>query len=168
MIPPLLALATGRRVRPRQAPATHAKELGLHIDVADLLRRHARPEWRWTHIPAGEPRDRRSAAKLKAMGMQPGWADFILIAPGGLSHLLELKRADEELSDLQEDFQTWAIVNRVPHAIATSMREVLTILTHWNCLRPEAQTIIGAEQWIHTASAVRQETRGPTGELECV
>ena len=62
MIPPLLALATGRRVRPRQAPATRAKELGLHVDFADLLRRHARPEWRWTHIPAAT---RESARVLR-------------------------------------------------------------------------------------------------------
>jgi len=64
---------------------------------------------RWTHFPAGELRDKRTAAKFKAMGLQPGWPDFLLVAPasvdrpGGLVHMLELKRRGEELNDAQEE-----------------------------------------------------------------
>jgi hypothetical protein len=46
---PLLMLADGRKPRPRKAAAPRPKELALHIAVADLLRRFARPDWRWGH-----------------------------------------------------------------------------------------------------------------------
>ena len=51
-VPPLLALAAGRRVRPRKASIERPKELALHMAVADVLRRFARPEWRWSHFPS--------------------------------------------------------------------------------------------------------------------
>jgi hypothetical protein len=98
-LPPLLALAQGRAIRPRKGPLVRAKEL-----LASLLKRQARPDWRWTHFPAGEARDKRQAAKLKAMGLRPGWPDFLLLPPSGLLHCLELKRQDEDLSDEQGEF----------------------------------------------------------------
>ena len=53
------------------------------MSVARLLRDYGLPRWRWTHIPSGELRDVRTAAKLKQMGTQRGWPDFLLIAPNG-------------------------------------------------------------------------------------
>ena len=53
-LPPLLALAQGRRVRPRKAETPRPKEIALHMAVADVLRRFARPDWRWSHFPSGE------------------------------------------------------------------------------------------------------------------
>jgi hypothetical protein len=90
-LPPLLAIAAGRRVRPRKVVAPRPLELQLHMAVADLLRRFARPDWRWSHFPAGEHRDVRTAAKLKAMGTQPGWPDLILFDPSGKLHALEYR-----------------------------------------------------------------------------
>ncbi len=43
-----------------------------------------------THVPAGEIRNKRTAAKLN--GTKPGWPDFILTPPTGQLHCLELKR----------------------------------------------------------------------------
>jgi hypothetical protein len=42
----------------------------------------ARPGVLWSHFPSGESRDARTGAKLKHMGLQPGWPDFIIIVPG--------------------------------------------------------------------------------------
>jgi hypothetical protein len=42
--------------------------------TAKLLRTHAAPEWRWSHFPAGEARDARTGARLKAMDLQRGCA----------------------------------------------------------------------------------------------
>src|SRR5271156_5557392 len=114
-VPPLLMLAEGRRPRPRKAAVPRPKELALHMSVADILRRFARPDWRWSHFPAGEHRDVRTAAKLKAMGVQRGWPDFVLFDPTGRLHALELKREGETLTDDQEDFQTWCIARGVPN-----------------------------------------------------
>jgi hypothetical protein len=70
----------------------------------------------------GGSRDRRTAAKLKAMGLQPGWPDFLLVAsasrdrPGGLVHMLELKRRGEDLSEAQDALATWCAGQGVPFA----------------------------------------------------
>jgi hypothetical protein len=67
-------------------------------------------------------RDKRTAAKLKAMGLQPGWPDLLLLAPaaadrpGGLVHMLELKRRGEDLTKSQEDLAAWCAEQGVPFA----------------------------------------------------
>jgi AAA domain len=86
--PPLLVLAEGRKPRPRKAPSFRPKEIALHMAVAKVLREHCLPEWLWTHIPAGEILDKRTAGKLKQMGTKPGWPDFVLIPPSGQLHCL--------------------------------------------------------------------------------
>lgn len=133
MLAPLLALAQERRVRPRKAEVPRLKE--LHLAVADLLRRFARPEWLWSHFPAGEHRDVRTAGKLKAMGLKRAWPDFILFDQTGHMHALELKREGETLTDDQEAFQAWCIARGVPHSVTTSIDEALAVLTAWGALR---------------------------------
>ena len=134
-VPPLLMIAEGHHPRPRKAKAPSPKELALHLAVADVLRRFARPDWRWSHFPAGEHRDVRTAAKLKAMGVQRGWPDFVLFDPSGQLHALELKRVGEALSEDQESFQKWAISHGVPHSVSRSVDEALAVLDVWGTLR---------------------------------
>ena len=134
-LPPLIALAQGRRVRPRKPMVLRPKELELHLAIADLLRRFARSDWRWSHFPSGERRDIRTAAKLKAMGVQRGWPDFTLFDPTGRLHALELKPEGETLTDDREDFQTWCIARGVPHSVSRSVDEALTVLGAWGVLR---------------------------------
>jgi hypothetical protein len=134
-LPPLLALAQGRRVRARHEAAGRPKELVLHMAVADLLRRLARPDWRWTHFPAGEHRDIRVAAKLKAMGVQRGWPDFILLDPSARLHALELKRRGEVLTDDQEAFRTWCADGGISHAVAFTLEDATQTLGRWGALR---------------------------------
>lgn len=133
-LPPLLAIAKGGRARPRKAKAPRPKEIALHMAVADLLRRFAKPEWRWSHFPAGEHRDVRTAAKLKAMGVQRGWPDFVLFDPSGRLHALELKRQGEGLTDEQKEFEAWC-AGGAPHEVARSIDDALAILTGWDVLR---------------------------------
>ena len=114
------------------------KEFVLHRAVADHLRVFARPDWRWTHFPAGELREKRTAAKLKAMGLQPGWPDFLLLSPastdrpGGLVHMLELKRRGEDLGKAQEELA--ALVRRPGRAVRL-LRRAIAILAAWGVLR---------------------------------
>jgi hypothetical protein len=133
-IPPLIMLAEGRKPRLRGAPKSRPKEISLHMAVAALLRKHARPEWQWTHIANGEARDPRTAGKLKQMGMNPGWPDFVLVPPRGQVHCLELKRLGETLADAQENFRFWCIQHGLAHVTAYSMREVLVAFDAWDCL----------------------------------
>jgi hypothetical protein len=130
-------IAEGRKPRLRKALKERPKELALHMDVAKLLRDHARPDWRWTHFPAGEARDVRTASKLKRMGVARGWPDFVLVSPRGLLHSLELKRLGEMLSDDQEAFRAWCISRGAPHVVAWTFDEALAALSEWRVLRIE-------------------------------
>ncbi len=132
--PPLLLLAEGRKPRPRKAPTVTPKEIELHMAVAHLLRKHANPAWRWTHVPSGELRDVRVATKLKRMGTQRGWPDFILVSPAGKFHALELKRLGGRLSEAQQDFQTWAAARGISHSVAENMDQVIAVLNFWGAL----------------------------------
>jgi VRR-NUC domain len=111
------------------------KELVLHISLADNLRWSAAPGWLWGHYPAGEHRDLRTAAKLKAMGVQRGWPDLLLFSPSGQLHALELKRIGGRLTVDQEAFATWCAKAGVPHAVVRSLDEAIRCLSGWGALR---------------------------------
>lgn len=132
--PPLLKIAEGRRARPRKAPAQSQSELRLHIDAAEVLRRFCRPDWVWFHVPNGEVRDRRAAAKLKAMGVRPGVADLLLIGPDGALRCLEFKAHGGRLSDHQETFRSFCIARGVPFVVAFTIDEALVAFKTWGCL----------------------------------
>jgi|SRR5215475_10020537 len=53
-----------------------ATELSFHIPLVAMLRWALRPDVLFWHTPNGELRDKRAAAKLKAMGVLPGVADL--------------------------------------------------------------------------------------------
>jgi len=135
--PPLLLLAEGRRPRVLQRSAQpKPRESALHFQVAKLLRKHALPDWQWTHWPGGEDiRDVRTAAKLKQMGAKAGWPDFVLIPPVGQLHCLELKRDGEDLTCEQEAFRAWCVGHDLPYAVARSIKEALAALDAWGALR---------------------------------
>jgi hypothetical protein len=135
VIPPLLQIAAGRRPRLRKAARCRPKEITLHCAVATVLRDHAIPEWLWTHFLAGERRDVITGARLKRMGLQRGWPDFILISPHGSLRFLELKRQGEALSDDQEEFRVHCIRHGIPHAVAFDVDLALAALDQWGCLR---------------------------------
>ena len=107
----------------------------LQMGVAHLLRRLCLPTWRWSHFPAGELRDAATAGKLKAMGLQPGWPDILLVDPTGRLHALELKRRGAELTEQQEAFRAWCLDHGVPHAVADDLATATEILAGWGALR---------------------------------
>jgi hypothetical protein len=52
------------------------KEVAFHIQLVATLRWCLRPDVLFWHVPNGEHRDPRTAAKLKAMGVMPGISDL--------------------------------------------------------------------------------------------
>lgn len=135
-IPPLLAISQGIRARPRKAKAPRPKEIELHMAVADVLRRFAKPDWRWSHFPAGEHRDVRTGAKLRAMGLARGWPDFVLFSPViGQLHALELKRGGEDLTEEQRDFRSWCFGHAIPYATAWTVDDAMAALERFGVLR---------------------------------
>jgi hypothetical protein len=132
-----LHLFRSRRQRGVRAPAP--LEFAVHCLVADTLRRWGTAGWRWTHLPMGERRDAVTGARLKRMGVQAGWPDFILLPPGRgqaftRAHFLELKRRGGRLTDAQADFAQWCVANGCPHAVAHCYEEAVAVLKGWGAL----------------------------------
>ena len=103
--------------------------------VADALRVAAAPGWMWSHFPAGEARDEQTGAKLKRMGLKRGWSDFVLIAPDGRHHWMELKRGKASLRVEQEAFAQQLLQRGVPWKVARSFDEAIAVLTAWGAIK---------------------------------
>jgi hypothetical protein len=134
LTPPLLVAMAGGKPRLRRPRMPVPKEIILHVAVADLLRAHCLPDWRWTHINR-TAKDARQGKILKTMGVNLGWFDFILISPARLPHFLDVKRIGENLSDSQEELRAWCFTWNIPAAIAWTMDDVLEVFDTWGCLR---------------------------------
>lgn len=115
-------------------------EFQIHCGVADALRMLARPGVLWTHFPSGESRDARTGAKLKHMGLQPGWADFIIIVPRlpclPLICFLELKSDSGRMEQSQKEFRDSALSAGCVHSVARSVDEATYVLSQWGAIRP--------------------------------
>ena len=133
-----LHLFKGKRQRGTRMPAP--LELGLQCVLADVLRRWAMPGWVWTHLPMGERRDALTGARLKRMGVQPGWPDLILLPPRGdhrtsSPYFMEVKRVGGKLSEHQAAFKRWCMLNGYPHEVVHSVGEAVEILKRWGAVR---------------------------------
>jgi hypothetical protein len=69
------------------------------------------------------------------MGVQKGWPDFVLVAPGGRLHALELKRRGEVMTEEQEAFAAWCQEQSVPFVCTDDLREAVVTLSGWGTLR---------------------------------
>lgn len=114
------------------------------MSVAAFLR-HAWPaHLPHSHFPAGERRDAKTGAKLKAMGLAAGWPDFILIMPNGQAAFLELKRSGGALSPEQTAFRDRVQALGCGYAVATTFEQAEAHLTRWLALyglEPRARTV---------------------------
>lgn len=134
-----LNLFAGKRQRGR-SPARKL-EFSTHVAVADVLRKWQTPGWRWSHFPAGEWRHPGTAARLKRMGLQVGWPDFILLAPHdapqfpGKAHFLELKREGATLSDWQHAFMEFCTLNGYPYVWCDNFKDAVNTLKQWGAVR---------------------------------
>ena len=131
--PRQLSLFKGRRQRGETPPLP--LEFRTHVAVADALRVGCVAGWLWTHFPAGEHRDEATGARLKRMGLQKGWPDFLLIDSTGKHHWLELKRGKAPLTKEQEAFRDACQARGVAWAVARSFDEAIVALTLWGALR---------------------------------
>lgn len=122
-----------RRAAARPRPA---KEVDLQCEVAEVLRRWAKPSWRFTHIASGEARTHATAVKLYRMGVMPGWPDLILIGPVPPKvFFMEFKRVGGKLTVEQAAFKAVCKDLDIPHEVVSELRQALAILEGWGVLR---------------------------------
>lgn len=79
------------------------EEFRLSCAVADHLARILPPDVLWSHLPFGENRSAITGARLKRMGTQRGWPDYMILHPGGVL-AIELKASKGRPSEEQCDF----------------------------------------------------------------
>lgn len=90
--------------------------------------------------------------RLKRMGMQVGWPDFILLSPGvpddkygdrlvfdlvgiGRVHFLELKRQGCKLTDWQQSFAEFCFSNGYPYFWCDNFNAAVNQLKQWGAVR---------------------------------
>lgn len=87
-LPPLLAIAIGRRVRPRKPansevrPRDRNAEAQIQASIVQWIRLVA-PELLIFHVPNGGYRTRAEAARLKWIGVLAGIPDLVLLGRDG-------------------------------------------------------------------------------------
>lgn len=113
------------------APARAHPERDLHEAVERFLSRAWPADLPYTHVPNGELRARSVAARLKRMGVKPGWPDFIFILPGAVLHALELKASKGSMSPHQVAFRDALLAQGGQYAVARTLEDVELILTAW-------------------------------------
>jgi hypothetical protein len=123
------------------------KEVTFHIQLVSMLRHCIRPDVIWRHVPNGEHRERRTAAKLKAMGVLPGSADleFHWCELDGLNRKrrrvlhLELKADKGRLSDTQATFALAVKLLGDEYHIVRSIDEAVKIVGELGLIRHDVE-----------------------------
>lgn len=122
-------------VRPAHVPRS-APEEAIQRAVVERLAWSARPGVAWTHMPAGEVRHPATAGRLKAMGVQAGWPDLLLVIDGRL-HGLELKRPGGRVSPAQQAAHVALRAAGATIEVAYGLDEALDVLAEWGVFREQ-------------------------------
>ena len=126
-----LDIFTKRKARKPLPP----KEFAEQVVVARLLKRWAEPDCWWSHIGHGERRDPVTAARLSALGVRPGVADFLFLTPRGVMWLEMKRQGSGRLSPAQKDFSLAAQWAGCSYEVAHGAAEAMDILKDWGCLQ---------------------------------
>jgi hypothetical protein len=135
--------------------AAPQKEVTFHIQLVAMLRWCLRPDVIMRHVPNGEHRDPRTAAKLKAMGVLPGsadlefhWAEWENNRIGNVRRLLhlELKVAKRPPSHAQVVFAMRVRELGDAYHIARSIDEAIGIIGRYGLIRPDVE--VCGKRWV--------------------
>jgi hypothetical protein len=125
------------------------KEVTFHIQLVAMLRWCLRPDVIMRHVPNGEHRDPRTAAKLKAMGTLAGSADleFHWCDGGGRRLLhLELKVAKRPPSHAQVVFAMRVRELGDGYHIARTIDEAISIIGGYGLIRADVE--VCGKRWV--------------------
>ena len=128
-----LSLFKSRRQRGVVPPSP--KEFAVHCALADTIRKSINRGWEWTHIGHGELRSPGAAARLKRMGLRPGFPDFIFVGPRHSVVWLELKREGGRLSEDQARIAKHLIASGFPYLCTDSLKDAVATLCDLGVLR---------------------------------
>ena len=128
-----LHLFHGKRQRGTVAPS--ASEYQLHVTVVDTVRRWIMPGWIFTHFANGERRDQVTAARLKRMGVTPGFPDLVFFGPSGEVCFVELKSRAGRVREAQADIAAHLMAAGHGYLVSSDYRDVIETLKAWGVLK---------------------------------
>jgi hypothetical protein len=135
-LPPLLAIAAGRRPRLRKPenseirPRNGNAEAQIQASIVQWIRLVA-PELLVFHVPNGGYRTPVEAARMKWIGVLAGIPDLVLLGRDGKTWLIEVKTADGVLSAEQRAIADRCAALRIPLVIARSIDDVRQAFEIW-------------------------------------
>ena len=110
-------------------------ETALQQHCVKLLNSYARPDIEWHAVPNGERRDKKTAQRLKALGVQAGVADLMFLIEAK-NIALELKTENGKMSKAQEAFQERFERAGGRYACAYGLSEAIAALIDIRAFRP--------------------------------
>jgi hypothetical protein len=99
------------------------EEFRLSCLVADYLAAVLPASVLWSHLPFGENRTVITGARLKRMGTQRGWPDYLLLHDGGVL-ALELKAPKGKQSEHQKAFGDTLVAMGGAYHVCRSLDDV--------------------------------------------
>jgi hypothetical protein len=128
-----------RRRKPKVERAPDPAEYQIQIALVQFLKLKARPEVEYFHVANGELRDKRHAAKLKAMGVRPGVSDLVFFMHDASRFpvlFLELKARGRGLTDEQRHFRDRVVALGYVYEWTDSFDEAVRILRKYHVFKP--------------------------------
>lgn len=121
--------------KPRQKARRQEQELQIRM-VNEVLEPLSGVFGFWfTHFPAGMKRTKAEAGILKAMGMKPGVADFLILSRCATAHWIEIKPPKGGvLNDNQVEFSEMVRRMGCNWGVATSIAELVNLLEAWGLI----------------------------------
>ena len=110
----------------------------LQMAVVQYLRLMGDPDVIWWHTPNQGVRSKRTAGRLKAMGVLAGIPDLTFVFPGGVVAMMELKTPKGVMSKAQKALEEKCHKLGVEHAVCYSIDTALEVLRWWKVLPEEA------------------------------
>ena len=130
-----------KRWRRRMLKPPEPSEVQFQIALNEHLAWRKRPGVVHFHVPNGEERDKRVAAKLKAMGVLPGVADLVFVSIDGCGRLrvlfLELKAKGRKPTLVQREFAEAVRTAGAEYAVADNIDAALELLREHGIIKPE-------------------------------
>ncbi|MFG1389067.1 hypothetical protein [Xanthobacter versatilis] len=109
-------------------------EAEFHFLAWKLICAYKRRDVLAIHIPNGEKRDKRTGARLQAMGVRPGASDFLVIV-AGRANFIELKTEAGRISADQRIFLADAETAGCTTHVVRSIPELAEALSKIGALR---------------------------------
>lgn len=135
-------------------------ETALHFECIALMNAYARPDCAFWHTPNGEKRDRRTATKLRLMGVRAGVPDIAVLFNGAL-HFIELKTGLGIESKSQVAFREHGESAGAHFHLAHSLDEFIGIVNAIGALRVRLRSGFSCEVGARTPEATASGETSP-------